>query len=68
MRQRFSDKMVAVEPYKKARSNTLTTAGRLALAYGDNRCQGRWPEPCREAWPVSRFAWCGACAMITASR
>lgn len=33
--------------------------GKKALA----GCDGRWPEPCPDAWPVSRFAWCTACRL-----
>ena len=39
------------------RSYSLSSAGMKAVV----GCEGRWPEPCREAWPVSRFAWCRAC-------
>ena len=26
-----------------------------------NQCTGKWPEPCKEWWPVSRFMWCDSC-------
>ena len=26
-----------------------------------SRCTGPWPEPCREAWPATRQAWCRQC-------
>jgi len=39
------------------RTLVVTAKGRKAL----DGCDGRWPEPCRDAWPVSRFAWCEPC-------
>ncbi len=41
------------------RAMALTPRGRAVLA----GCDGRWPEPCRDAWPVSRFVWCTACRL-----
>ena len=56
----FAPVTVSRAPYL-CRVVAVTPSGRKAL--GD--CTGRWPEPCREAWPVSAFAWCGACKRST---
>ena len=47
------------------RKDRVAVRARTSVLLGgpDEACQGRWPEPCREAWPVSRFAWCAACLL-----
>ena len=44
----------------KPRGLAITGDGRKALEY----CDGRYPVPCAEAWPASRFAWCPQCSGV----
>ncbi len=56
-------KVWLVERERRSLNFRPTRKGRKA-SFG---CEGRWPDACREAFPVSRFAWCeGVLAMIIA--
>ena len=44
-----------------SRTVAMTATG-SKLAGG---CTGPYPEPCRDAWPVTRQAWCPQCLEAT---